>query len=381
MKTLFFLTCIATTIQLSFAQKQKLGNGLYAQFNTSKGIIICSLEFEKTPMTVANFVGLAEGKFVHADKKFDKPFYNGLKFHRVIKDFMIQGGDPLGTGSGDPGYKFYDEIVADLVHSGPGILSMANSGPNTNGSQFFITHKETPWLNGKHTVFGHVVQGQNVVDLIAQNDTILSLQILRFGDAAKKFNATKVFAEKYAAAKALDDVLNAEKIRLEAIAAIEYKKIEAMSQEQYVTYMYNEVLKKDTNAQLSPSGLVYVIENMGLGDKPVLGSKMGLHYKGTIRSDGKKFDSSYDRNAPLEFNYLVQKMIPGFEEGIGMLGKGGKATLIIPYFQAYGKEGRPGAIPPYADLVFEIEILQVDPPNSVPDTKEHIHTEGDGHKH
>jgi peptidyl-prolyl cis-trans isomerase A (cyclophilin A) len=381
MKTLFFLTCIATTIQLSFAQKQKLGNGLYAQFNTSKGIIICSLEFEKTPMTVANFVGLAEGKFVHADKKFDKPFYNGLKFHRVIKDFMIQGGDPLGTGSGDPGYKFYDEIVADLVHSGPGILSMANSGPNTNGSQFFITHKETPWLNGKHTVFGHVVQGQEIVDLIAQNDTILSLQILRFGDAAKKFNATKVFAEKYAAAKALDDVLNAEKIRLEAIAAIEYKKIEAMSQEQYVTYMYNEVLKKDTNAQLSPSGLVYVIENMGLGDKPVLGSKMGLHYKGTIRSDGKKFDSSYDRNAPLEFNYLVQKMIPGFEEGIGMLGKGGKATLIIPYFQAYGKEGRPGAIPPYADLVFEIEILQVDPPNSVPDAKEHIHTEGDGHKH
>jgi peptidyl-prolyl cis-trans isomerase A (cyclophilin A) len=380
MKTLFFLTCIATTIQLSFAQKQKLGNGLYAQFNTSKGIIICSLEFEKTPMTVANFVGLAEGKFVHADKKFDKPFYNGLKFHRVIKDFMIQGGDPLGTGSGDPGYKFYDEIVADLVHSGPGILSMANSGPNTNGSQFFITHKETPWLNGKHTVFGHVVQGQEIVDLIAQNDTILSLQILRFGDAAKKFNATKVFAEKYAAAKALDDVLNAEKIRLEAIAAIEYKKIEAMSQEQYVTYMYNEVLKKDTNAQLSPSGLVYVIENMGLGDKPVLGSKMGLHYKGTIRSDGKKFDSSYDRNAPLEFNYLVQKMIPGFEEGIGMLGKGGKATLIIPYFQAYGKEGRPGAIPPYADLVFEIEILQVDPANSTPQ-QDHIHTEGDGHKH
>ena len=152
----------------------------------------------------------------------------------------------------------------------------------------------------------------------------------------------------------------------EAIAAIEYKKIELMSQDQYVSYMYDEVKKKYTNAQLSPSGLVYVIENMGEGDKPVLGSKIGLHYKGTIRSDGKKFDSSYDRNSPLEFNYLVQKMIPGFEEGIGMLGKGGKATLIIPYFQAYGKEGRPGAIPPYADLVFEIEILQVDPANSSP---------------
>ena len=380
MKTLFFLTFITATIQFSFAQTKKLENGLYAQFNTSKGIIICSLEFEKTPMTVANFVGLAEGKFEHADKKFDKPFYDGLKFHRVIKDFMIQGGDPLGNGSGDPGYKFYDEITADLVHSGPGILSMANSGPNTNGSQFFITHKETPWLNGKHTVFGHVVQGQNVVDLIAQNDTILSLQILRFGDAAKKFNATKVFTEKYAAAKAADEIINAEKIRLEALAAIEYAKIEAMSQEEYQKYMYQQVLLKYPNAKLSATGLVYDIVNYGEGDKPVLGSKMGLHYKGTTRSDGKKFDSSYDRNSPLEFNYLVQKMIPGFEEGIGMLGKGGKATLIIPYFQAYGKEGRPGAIPPYADLVFEIEILQVDPANSTP-KQDHIHTEGDGHKH
>ena len=354
---------------------------MYAQFNTSKGVIICALEFKKTPMTVANFVGLAEGKFEHADKKFDKPFYNGLKFHRVIKDFMIQGGDPLGTGSGDPGYKFSDEIVADLVHSGPGILSMANSGPNTNGSQFFITHKETPWLNGKHTVFGHVVQGQEIVDLIEQNDIITTLQILRIGRAAKKFNATEVFTEKYAAAKAADEAVNAEKKRLDALATIEYEKIEAMGNDGYKKYMYEQVLLKYPNAKLSATGLVYNIENMGEGDKPVLGSKMGLHYKGTIRADGKKFDSSYDRNSPLEFNYLVQKMIPGFEEGIGMLGKGGKATLIIPYFQAYGKEGRSGAIPPYSDLVFEIEILQVDPPNSVPDTKEHIHTEGDGHKH
>ena len=375
--TIFF--CILF-VSAQFALAQKLEKGMYAQFNTSKGVIICALEFEKTPMTVASFVGLAEGKFEHADKKFEKPFYNGLKFHRVIKDFMIQGGDPLGTGSGDPGYKFYDEIVADLVHSGPGILSMANSGPNTNGSQFFITHKETPWLNGKHTVFGHVVQGQDVVDLIAQNDTILSLQILRIGKAAKKFNANKVFGVKFAAAKAADEALNAEKKRLDALAAIEYEKIEAMGKDGYTKYMYEQVLLKYPNAKLSASGLVYDIENMGEGDKPVLGSKMGLHYKGTIRADGKKFDSSYDRNSPLEFNYLVQKMIPGFEEGIGMLGKGGKATLIIPYFQAYGKEGRSGAIPPYSDLVFEIEILQVDPPNSLPQP-DHIHTEGDGHKH
>jgi uncharacterized protein (TIGR02145 family) len=163
----------------------------------------------------------------------------------------------------------------------------------------------------------------------------------------------------------INSTINISKIEFSYLKT-QNKKIELMSQDQYVSYMYDEVRKKYTNAQLSPSGLVYVIENMGEGDKPVLGSKIGLHYKGTIRSDGKKFDSSYDRNSPLEFNYLVQKMIPGFEEGIGMLGKGGKATLIIPYFQAYGKEGRPGEIPPYSDLVFEIEILQVDPANSSP---------------
>ena len=228
---------------------------MYAQFNTTKGVIICALEFKKTPMTVANFVGLAEGKFEHADKKFDKPFYNGLKFHRVIKDFMIQGGDPLGTGSGDPGYKFYDEIVADLVHAGPGILSMANSGPNTNGSQFFITHKETPWLNGKHTVFGHVVQGQEIVDLIEQNDIITTIQILRIGKAAKKFNAKKVFAEKFAAAKAADEAVNAEKNRLAALAAIEYGKIEAMGNDGYKKYMYEKVLLKYPNAKLRSPGL------------------------------------------------------------------------------------------------------------------------------
>lgn len=382
MKKVVFCLLVLAIAHFSIAQKTKMEKGLYAHFNTTKGLIVCMLEFEKTPMTVANFVGLAEGKFTTQLGKFEKPFYNGLKFHRVIKDFMIQGGDPLGTGSGGPGYKFFDEIVDGLVHATPGILSMANSGPNTNGSQFFITHKETPWLNGKHTVFGHVVQGQDVVDLIAQNDTIISLKIVRVGKAAKKFNASKVFAQKYTAAKAADEVLVAEKNRVDALAAIEFKKIEDMGEEAYKTYMFEQVKAKFPKAQLSASGLVYIIENFGSGDKPVLGSKMGLHYKGTIRSTGKKFDSSYDRNSPLEFNYIVQKMIPGFEEGIGMLGKGGKATLVIPYFQAYGKEGRSGAIPPYADLVFEIEILQVDPPNAVVDpSAPHIHTEGDGHKH
>lgn len=175
--------------------KPKLGNGLYALMKTNKGEILLRLEFEKTPLTVANFVGLAEGKIKNSAKPKGTPFYNGLKFHRVINDFMIQGGDPAGNGTGGPGYKFKDEIVPELVHDRAGILSMANAGPATNGSQFFITHKETPWLNGKHTVFGHVISGQEVVNAIAQNDTIESIKIIRKGKAAKKFNAEKVFVE------------------------------------------------------------------------------------------------------------------------------------------------------------------------------------------
>lgn len=188
--------------QLSKAEMKELPDGLYAQMQTSKGNILLFLEFQKTPLTVANFVGLAEGTIANDAKPAGTPYYDGIVFHRVIADFMIQGGDPTGTGRGGPGYRFKDEFHSDLKHTSAGILSMANAGPFTNGSQFFITHKDTPWLDGKHAIFGHVVSGQEVVDAIAQGDTINHIMIIRKGKMAKKFDAAVVFA----AAKEAGDV-------------------------------------------------------------------------------------------------------------------------------------------------------------------------------
>ncbi len=361
---LFSLLMVGT----AFAGKKEntdLEPGIYVEFTTSKGIILCVLEYQKTPMTVGNFVGLAEGNLHIMDSlNYTKPLYNGLKFHRVIKDFMIQGGDPDGNGSGGPKHRFYDEIHPDLKHTGPGILSMANAGPATNGSQFFITHKETPWLDGKHTVFGHVIKGQDIVNLIEQGDEMTSVKIIRVGKEAKNWDASKAFMNVYGKIKA------EEKVKEEAFA-----KIAAMSEDQYRTYLFEEVKKNFPNAQQSPTGLVYIIENAGEEMKPVSGSKMTVHYRGTFRADGKQFDASYDRGQPMAFEYKINRMIPGFEEGLGMVGKGGKAKLIIPYYQAYGKNGRPGAIPPYSDLVFDIEVVDLQP------AEVHQHTEGDGHEH
>ncbi|MCB0479159.1 MAG: peptidylprolyl isomerase [Crocinitomicaceae bacterium] len=331
MKKLLFLGLLILSTQL-FGQKE---DGIYAKVTTPKGDILLVLEYEKVPMTVANFVALAEGTMEYGGKKFSEPYFNGLKFHRVIKDFMIQGGDPAGNGSGGPGYKFPDEFDSTLIHSGPGILSMANAGPGTNGSQFFITHKATPWLNFKHSVFGHVIEGQNVVDAVEQGDE-MQIEIIRVGEKAEKWDANKAFT------KALKDM--------------EDKKKQAMENDK--KEFWNQVNVKYPSAARTESGLAYVIEEEGEDPKPQKGNTVSAHYKGTF-IDGKKFDSSYDRNQPIEFPIGQGRMIPGFEEGAMMLGKGGKATLILPYWLAYGVNGRPPQIPAKAILIFEIEIVEI----------------------
>jgi peptidylprolyl isomerase len=323
---LFFATLIMSCDQ----KYPELDKGLYANIETNKGDIMLQLELEKTPVTVANFVSLAEGNNPKAAEKFSgKKYYDGLIFHRVIKDFMVQGGDPTGTGSGGPGYQFIDEFT-DLKHSGPGILSMANSGPETNGSQFFITHKETTWLDGKHTVFGKVLRGQAVVDSIAQNDTILKVSIIRKGSDAKRFDAPKIFSNYFG------EKIIAERERKEKNLRELKKLAQGMGQ--------------------TDSGLYYKIIRDGSGDYPTKGKKVSVHYKGML-PDGTVFDSSYQRNEPIVFPLGMGRVIKGWDEGIALLKKGSSAKLVIPSELAYGSRGAGGVIPPDTTLIFEVELV------------------------
>jgi peptidyl-prolyl cis-trans isomerase A (cyclophilin A) len=312
--------------------KSNLEDGMYAKINTTKGEILIQLEYEKTPLTVANFVALTEGAMENKKKDLGTPYYDGLKFHRVIADFMVQGGCPEGSGMGDPGYKFADEFHPELKHDKGGILSMANSGPGTNGSQFFITHKETPWLDGKHTVFGHVVEGMDVVNSIAQDDVMNSVTIIREGVSAKSFDAPSIFKS----AQADIEKANAEK----AIKAAEAAK------------------KLTEGATLTSSGLAYFMIKEGEGEQATAGKTVSVHYTGKL-TDGTKFDSSHDRNAPIEFPLGAGRVIPGWDEGIALLKVGGKATFIIPPNLAYGARGAGGVIPPNATLIFEVELLEI----------------------
>ncbi|UTC77367.1 peptidylprolyl isomerase [Treponema sp. OMZ 799] len=309
-------------------------DGLYAAIDTDKGLIVLKLFYKETPLTVCNFVGLAEGTL---DAAKGKPFYDGLIFHRVIANFMIQGGNPTGTGSGGPGYRFPDEIVETLKHDGPGVLSMANAGPGTNGSQFFITHVETPWLDGKHTVFGRVVEGQNVVDAVQQGDKMKTIKIIRTGDEAKSFKTDQEAFYKYLAA-----TKESEKRRAEALV----KKMEDLIKTKYPP------------AKPDDDGVYSFVIKQGKGDTPKQGQTLKMKYKGSLLENGKVFDDS-DMHKPLDFPVGVGQVIPGFDSQASKMKLGEKRIIIIPPHLAYGEAGAGGVIPPNAYLVFELELLNI----------------------
>ncbi|NAW50076.1 peptidylprolyl isomerase [Elizabethkingia argentiflava] len=356
MKKIVFLCAVLLTllncktldfkeINLDQATYDHLPEGLYGNLKTSKGDILVKFNDKESPVTVANFVGLAQGKIENSAKKKGEPFYNGTIFHRVIKDFMLQGGDPKGTGMGDPGYKFDDE-KNDLQHTGKGILSMANSGPNSNGSQFFITEVATPWLDGKHTVFGKVIKGEDVIDEIAnvekgpqdkpKTDVVLQkISIFTKGEGYKDYDAAKVFSEGKA------------KIAENNKAYLQKQEEEAQKQ--------LEKLKE--GMMTTASGLMYKITKTTDGIQPVAGNTVAVHYTGLLTT-GQVFDSSIARNEPIEFPIGTGRVIPGWDEGILLLKEGEEATFLIPPALAYGSRGAGGVIPPNAWLIFEVKLVK-----------------------
>lgn len=307
-------------------------NGIYAKFNTAKGSILVKLTHDLTPGTVGNFVALAEGNLENKVKPQGTPYYDGLTFHRVIPDFMIQGGCPLGTGTGDGGYKFDDEFHPSLKHDRPGVLSMANAGPGTNGTQFFITHVPTSWLDGKHTVFGHVVEGQEVVDAVEGNDVLKTLEIVRVGEEVQKWNAVEAFRT-FEGSRAKREAAEREaaEAKMEQLAA---------------------------GFDKTESGLRYKMIQKGSGKKAENGKTVSVHYTGQLE-DGKVFDSSYPRKKPIEFPLGRGNVIEGWDEGIALLQVGDKARFVIPSHLGYGSRGAGGVIPPNSTLIFDVELMDV----------------------
>jgi peptidyl-prolyl cis-trans isomerase A (cyclophilin A) len=277
-------------------------------------------------------VALAEGNMENKVKPQGVKYYDSLSFHRVIPDFMIQGGCPKGTGTGDPGYKFDDEFHPSLKHDRPGVLSMANAGPGTNGSQFFITHVPTSWLDNKHTVFGHVIEGQEVVDAVAQGDQLETLEIIRVGEEAQNWNAIEAFIGLRGARMKREAALKAEaEAKMEQLAA---------------------------GFEKTESGLRYQFIQRGSGKKAENGKTVAVHYEGSLEN-GKVFDSSYPRKKPIEFRLGQGQVIEGWDEGIALLQVGDKARFVIPSDLAYGPSGAGGVIPPHATLIFDVELMDV----------------------
>ena len=335
--------------------------GLYAVITTAKGDIVCELEFKKAPVTVASFVGLAEGTVKNSFKKPGQPYFDGLTFHRVEPGFVIQGGDPAGNGSGGPGYQFDNEIAPDLKHDRPGTLAMANAGPNTNGSQFYITLQATPALDGHYSVFGYVVQGMNSVLQVEKGEKITSVKIVRVGPDAVAFDAAKVFDGKgKAAASPADEA--ASMAQRKADFKKQYAAQVAQIVQQNAGYQAEwdkKVKAKFPNARKTSTGLYYIITSQGTGAQAQQFDNVKVHYTGTLWN-GKKFDSSLDRGQPLPLMLGVGKVIPGWDEGIALLKQGGKGKLIIPFYLAYGEQSPGADIPAKSDLIFDVELVSVE---------------------
>lgn len=349
MKKLVFSSLLLSVFLVMGCKKsgKDLKDGLYADIQTSKGDIWVSLAYKKAPMTVANFVGLSKGTLIDSGKYAGKPFYDSLKFHRVISKSLIQAGDPTGTGSGDPGYTFPNEIVQGLKNDKKGMLGMANSGPGTNGSQFYITLKPMPMFDGQYSVFGHVLDStsQGIADSIKLNDMIKTIKIVAVGKSAKAFNAKKTFTEKMAPYKAV--------------------------QTKELNFFKNDLLKK---VKALPSGVkVFWVNQDKKAKKPAFGTQVGVSYSGYLE-DGKLFDSSDKTIAkengkfearrekmgaygPMPLKYTKDmRLIPGFKEVLLKMHYGDQVWAIIPPKLAYGKRGAGKMIPPNSTLYFLIKL-------------------------
>ena len=353
-----------------------LEDGLYAEIITNKGTMVAKLEYKKVPVTVANFVALAEGNHPTVKEEYKgKKYYNGLTFHRVMDKFMIQGGDPTGTGSGDPGYKFPDEFDADLKHDKPGVLSMANPGPNANGSQFFIMEVPLASLDNRHAVFGELVKGLEIQDSISnvkvgtgnkpvEDVVIKEINIIRKGKEAKDFDAPKVFTEEMPL------------ITQRQEEAKEKMKKEAQEKAKVAQQAF---LKSNENLNgrvldLS-SGVAMIFTHESSGEKPAATEQVLINcalfyesgelfyttWKDVAEKNGKFDERIAQQNGyqpfPMIYNESAQ-LIPGFREAMLNMKIGDKTRVFIPSFLGYGESGSRG-IPPNTNLIFDIELMGI----------------------
>jgi peptidylprolyl isomerase len=313
-----------------------LENGLYAELETEKGTILIELAYDKAPLTVTNFVGLAEGT-IESNQPEGEPFYDGLTFHRVVEDFVVQTGDPTGTGNGGPGYQFPNEIDQSMAHDSAGVVSMANSGPDTNGSQFFITRGPAPWLDGQYSIFGEVEQGQDVVDSIEQGDALEKVTIVRKGEAARTFEADQDAFDK-------------------RLAELESRRDE--DQRRTVAQQLAYVEQNWPEAEDAGEGMRYVIQEEGSGASPDSGDTVSVHYTGYLLN-GMPFESTRNQDEPVRFEVGTGEVIPGWERTLLDMKVGEKRTAIIPPNLAYGSKGARGIIPPNSFLIFEVELVDI----------------------